>query len=156
MRKTKEEETCKQQEWSHTLLMWAQDKNSAQATAKCKNQTQNFRGAFLVNHLHKNEWSVCVINSLALNKQTVHAVGAGGHCYAHLKGKQQVDIKRHKSWMLKRTFLSKFWSKNDQSFCTTHNVMIQETLYMPGGKEKAFLVLQQPWREVSWWWRKSM
>jgi hypothetical protein len=31
-----------------------------------------------------------------------------------------------------RTFLSKFWSKNDQYFCTSHNVMIQETLYIPG------------------------
>jgi hypothetical protein len=32
------------------------------------------------------------------------------------------------------------WSKNDQSFCNIHNVVIQEKLHIPGGMVKAFLV----------------
>ena len=48
----------------------------------------------------------------------------------------------------KWTFLGKFGSKNDQSFCNVHNVMIQETLHIPGGEEKAFLVPQESWVRV--------
>jgi len=53
--------------------------------------------------------------------------------------------------MRKRTFLSDFGKKNDRSFCDMHNIMIQETLHMPVVEESAFLVMQQPWREQSWW-----
>jgi hypothetical protein len=30
--------------------------------------------------------------------------------------------------------------------------MIQEKLHIPGGEEKAFLVPQESWRELPWWW----
>jgi hypothetical protein len=50
----------------------------------------------------------------------------------------------------KWTFLSKSWSKNDQSFCHAHNVMIQMTLHIPGKMERASVEMDKPWREVSW------
>jgi hypothetical protein len=56
----------------------------------------------------------------------------------------------HQSCIQKWTFLGKFGSKNDQSFCNVHNVVIQEKLDLPGGEEKAFLVPQESWWEVPW------
>ncbi len=38
------------------------------------------------------------------------------------------------SCIQKWTFLCNFGSKNNQSFCNVHNVMIQETLDIPGGE----------------------
>ncbi len=43
--------------------------------------------------------------------------------------------------MQKWTFLCEFWSENDESFCTIHNVLMQVTIYIPAWKEKALLVL---------------
>ncbi len=126
MRKTKEKETCKQQEQSHTLLMWAQDKNSAQATARCKNETQNFRAAFLV-------------NSLALKQHTVYAMGMGGHCYAHLKGKQQANIKGHQSWIAEKDFSQQILEQKQPGFL--HNTQCnnsRDTIHPGGGGEKGF------------------
>ncbi len=50
----------------------------------------------------------------------------------------------------KMDFSQQFWEQNDRSFCNVHNVMIQETLHIPGGEEKAFLVLQESWWELPW------
>jgi hypothetical protein len=59
-----------------------------------------------------------------------------------LKGKQHSRQSAvHQSCIQKWTFLGKIWSKNDQSFCNIHNVVIQEKLHIPGGVAKAFLVL---------------
>jgi hypothetical protein len=55
-----------------------------------------------------------------------------------------------RSFTQKWTFLSKSWSKNDQSFCHAHNVMIQMTLHITGEMERASMEMDEPWREVSW------
>jgi hypothetical protein len=74
-----------------------------------------------------------------------------GHCCTRVKGKRhsQQNATRQ-SCIQKLTFLGEFGSKNDQPFCNVHNVMIQEKLHIPGGEEKAFLVLQESWWELPW------
>jgi hypothetical protein len=52
--------------------------------------------------------------------------------------------------MQKWTFLSEIGSKNDQSFCHVHNVMIEKKLHIPGEMERASLETDESWREVSW------
>jgi hypothetical protein len=52
--------------------------------------------------------------------------------------------------MQKWTFLGKIGSKNDQSFCHVHNVMIPKKLHIPGKMERASLEMDESWREVSW------
>jgi hypothetical protein len=67
------------------------------------------------------------------------------------EGQMTKRAKRSQSCSTQKwTFLGKIWSKNDQSFCNMHNVVIQEKLHIPGGVEKAFLVPQESWRESSW------
>jgi hypothetical protein len=52
--------------------------------------------------------------------------------------------------MQKWTFLGKIGSKNDQSFCHVHNVMIQKKLHKSGEMERASLEMDESWRKVSW------
>jgi hypothetical protein len=74
-----------------------------------------------------------------------------GHCCTHLKGNDTADKMPCANHAFKKwTFLGEFGSKNDQSFCNVHNVMIQEKLHIPGGEEKAFLVPQESWWELPW------
>jgi hypothetical protein len=82
---------------------------------------------------------------------TQEAIVADGPCCTLLKEKRhsQQNATRQ-SCIQKWTFLGKFGSKNDQSFCNVHNIVIQEKLDLPGGKEKAFLVPQESWWEVPW------
>jgi hypothetical protein len=47
-------------------------------------------------------------------------------------------------------FFGEIWSKNDQSFCHIHNVMIQKKLHIPGKMERASLKMDESWREASW------
>jgi hypothetical protein len=61
------------------------------------------------------------------------------------------STKRHApSVHSKMDFIGEFGSKNDQSFCNVHNVMIQEKLHTSGGEEKAFLVPQESLWELPW------
>jgi hypothetical protein len=89
--------------------------------------------------------------SLVLTQEAIIAVGTDGpHC-THLKEKQHSQQNAmHQSCIQKWTFLGEFGSKNHQSFCIVHNVVIQEKLDLPGGEEKAFLVPQESWWEVPW------
>jgi hypothetical protein len=88
---------------------------------------------------------------LVLTQEAIIAIGMDGPRCTHLKEKRHSQQNTmHQSCIQKWTFLGKFESKNDQSFCNVHNVVIQEKLDLPGGEEKAFLVLQESWWEVSW------
>jgi hypothetical protein len=85
-------------------------------------------------------------------KEATIAVGTDGHCCTHLKEKRHCQKSAaRQSCMQKWTFLSEIGSKNDQSFCHVHNVMIQKKLHIPGEMERASLVTDESWREVSWW-----
>jgi histidinol phosphatase-like PHP family hydrolase len=68
----------------------------------------------------ENESEILML--LVVKQPAVLAIGTDGHHYTHLKGKQQAGIKCHQSCMQKLTFLGKFWSKNNQSFCTIRNL----------------------------------
>jgi hypothetical protein len=46
--------------------------------------------------------------------------------------------------MQKWTFLGEIGSKNDQSFCHVHNVMIQKKLHIPGEMDWASLEMDEP------------
>jgi hypothetical protein len=89
--------------------------------------------------------------SFVLTQEAINAVGMDGPRCPHLKEKQhsQQNAMRQ-SCIQKWTSLGEFGSKNDQSFCNVHNVMIQEKLHIPGGEEKAFLVPQESWWELPW------
>ena len=90
--------------------------------------------------------------SLVLTQEATIAIGTDGHCCTRLYGKRHSKKNAPlQSCIQKWTFLCDFGSKNNRSFCNEHNVMIQETLHIPGGEEKAFLVLQESWWEVPWW-----
>jgi hypothetical protein len=79
--------------------------------------------------------------SLVLTQEVIIAIGMDGHRCTHLKGKwHSQQSAMCQSCIQKWTFLSKIWSKNDQSFFNIHNVVIQEKLHIPGGVAKAFLV----------------
>jgi hypothetical protein len=88
---------------------------------------------------------------LVLTQEAIIAIGMDGPRCTCLKEKQQGQQNAtHQSCIQKWTFFGKFGSKNDQSFCNVHNVMIQEKLHIPGGEEKAFLVPQESWWELPW------
>jgi hypothetical protein len=89
--------------------------------------------------------------SLVLKHETILVIGTNGHHCTCLKGKQHSrQSAARQSCIQKWTFLGEIGSKNDQSFCNIHNVMIQEKLHIPGGEEKAFLVPQESWWELPW------
>jgi hypothetical protein len=68
--------------------------------------------------------------------------GTDGHRCTRLKEKRHSGQSAvRQSCIQKWTFLAEIWSRNDQSFCNIHNVVIQEKLNIPGGVAKAFLVL---------------
>jgi hypothetical protein len=79
--------------------------------------------------------------SLVLTQEAIIAIGTDGSRCTRLKEKRHSrQNATRQSCLQKWTFLGKFGSKNDQSFCNVHNVMI----------EKAFLVLQESWWELPW------
>jgi hypothetical protein len=88
---------------------------------------------------------------LVLTQEAIIAIGMDGPRCTHLKEKRHSQQNATRQLCIQKwTFLGKFGSKNDQSFCNVHNVVIQEKLDLPGGEEKAFLVPQESWWEVPW------